>query len=75
MTTVYQVFILSEEYIWLGMMHFSFLKVLEEEDVNKLMGGEKGKYFSKFRHFLRGGADYVKWVVILELILLNPIFT
>ena len=56
-------------------MHFSFLKVLEEGNVNKLMRGEKGKHFSKFRNFLRGGVDYVKWVVILEFILLNPIFT
>ena len=56
-------------------MQFSFLKVLEEGNVNKLMRGEKGKYFSKFRNFLRGGVDYVKWVVILEFILLNPVFT
>lgn len=61
-TTVYQM-LSSEKYIWLD-MYFSFLKVLEEGCVNKLVVGE-GVDISQNLEIFLGGVNYVKRVVII----------
>ena len=53
----------SEKYIWLD-MYFSFLKVLEEGCVNKLVVGE-GVDISQNSEIFLGGVNYVKRVVII----------